>query len=178
MKVLTGIIVAALLLPFLASAEEEKMSTFLGEGTKEFRLDLNIDPEAGLEGDPGVGFEIGVGASLYQLDTLFIYLGHEDNDGDDLTEIGVMAEEHYPMGGAIVPYAGAGIGYGWNGADTRSDEEAIIFRFDLGTKFRLTEDIALSVSIEFSWADTEIFLEDSKAEDKNIELGLGFRYYY
>jgi hypothetical protein len=105
---------------------------------------------------------------------------------DTLTRIraGVYTEFNLELGQNYLPF----IGLSLNGlaADLDFDDPArpsgSDAGFGLGVNFGvkgfLTRNVALSGGIELLWATEDVFLRETSAEDNDIRLTIGLRYYY
>lgn len=156
----------------------------LDEGTQSVRVDYLYDDEA--FSDSAHGAEVGFGLSLYDLDDLGIFVSHMENSDMEAQALGLSVEQHWPVKDlrGLVPWAGAGAGYGWLDIDGKGpdaidvDKGGFFARVEGGLKLMLTDCFALNASARLHYSTREIYAAKDETEDTNWDFALGVRFYY
>ena len=95
---------------------------------------------------------------------------------------GLFTEHHFEMNITVLPYVGASVGLvavDFDGdADVEGSDAAFTVGGELGLKGFLTEEVALSGGVEFTWASDAVYRADNDVEDTEIRLKIGLRFYY
>ena len=140
------------------------------------RVDTQIDPEGNADGGAEAGFQVGFGLGLSKIDEIGIIVGHADADEGNRTHVAFWMEENYEAYGPVIPFGGVNIGWGRLSGDQEKD--SIYAKVEGGGKYFVCQSCALVATVGFSWALENIYLTDDGPDDKNFEVGLGFRWYY
>lgn len=156
----------------------------LGKDTKSIHIDYMWTDDAFDESARGA--EVAFGVSLYEMDDAAIYVSHIENGDIEMQQLGLSIEEIFPipdMPIPLVPFAGAGLGYGWLDVDGDEatgdfDRGAMVVRAELGVKYFFSDHFALNAGARFSYAVRDIFPDERDLEDTNWDFALGVRFYY
>ena len=129
------------------------------------------------------GAEIAFGVSCYDLDDLAIFASHVENGKMEMQQLGLSIEELFPipdMPIGLVPFAGAGIGYGWLDVSGTGDldKSGWLGRAEAGVKLFFNENFALNASARYTLSTHDIFPDERDTEDTNWDFALGLRFYY
>ena len=187
MRTLIGTILGMALIVGTAQAE------FLAKGTQSIRLDYLWQDDAGQGDSDWDGVEVGVGTAVYELDDLAAVYGHMENDDFETDRLLLSAEEHYPMSWMpeqLVPFLGAGIGYGWLDIDGKGtpaddlDRSGWMARGEAGLRILFCDYFGLNLSARLNYSTHEIFPDGSSApgggelEDTSYDFAFGVRFFY
>lgn len=149
------------------------------KGTRELSLHVSPDFESTI-GDM-ILVQAGYGVFLrdrLELRGTFNYALLEDIAGADadykMFEYGVVGEYHIDLGGAAVPYLGAGIGWGKSEFGSL-DESALVYGPRAGVKYFVADNVAIDFEVAYKLAFADVFINDFIAEDHDLSLGLGLR---
>ena len=144
-------------------------------------LSLHISPD--FEGAIGDTIFVQAGYGMFFWDRIearatFSYTLLEDVAGADsdykASELDLVGEYHIDLGGALVPYVGAGLGWSKSEFNTL-DESAFVYGPRAGIKYFLADNVALDLEVAYKFATTDVFINDFVAEDTDLSLGLGLR---
>jgi len=158
----------------LAMAVGVSAQPLLMEGTREWMVEANYDPE----GPGGTEYSLGVGYGVFMRDALevggiFTYSSADDGDNKTMGIEG-LAEYHFDRGTMMVPYVGARIG--WNKWETvAADNDAMVYGPRVGVKQFLADNVAIDIALEYMMASDDIFVNDGEVEDTNMEIVVGMR---
>lgn len=152
-------------------------------GTHSVRVEALIDEDY-VDGS-SVGWEIGYGVFCDENYELALLLMLEDDVSIEQQSLSLSIEQNIPFGCPLVPFLSASAGYHWLDTDESaqdpdrfSDQSSFFARAGVGLKLFLADYMALTGSAEYSVASKDVFVDDSDAEDSNIEFGVGVRFYF
>lgn len=152
-------------------------------GTHSVRVEALIDEDY-VDGS-SVGWELGYGVFCDENYELALLLMLEDDGGVEQQSLSFSIEQNFPCGLPVVPFLSASAGYHWLDTDESaldpnrfSDQSSFFARAGAGLKFFLADFVALTGSAEYSVASKDVFIDDSDAEDSNVEFGVGVRFYF
>lgn len=169
----TFVAVATVLLVAAASSQ----AGYLEEDTQTIRADVVFDSET--FDSANVGLELGVGTALYSLDDVGLFgSASVTEDKDRFKSVGIYVEENYPIALGLAPFAGVGVGYGWQDVDGGNAAEDIFGRVQGGLNVILSESVALSGAVRYAFASNDLFLRDGELRDSRVEVTFGIRFYY
>lgn len=158
---------------------------WIGEGTQSLRLDYVYADDVGTESADGV--EIAFGTAMYELDDVAVYFLHQENSDMEAQQLGISIQEHFPITGwsiDLIPYAGAGAGYGWSdfdgyGGSADVDNGGFVCRVELGAILKVCDVFAFNAGARLNLSTHDIFLDgDESAEDTQWTFAFGGRFYY
>lgn len=140
------------------------------------RFEAPIDYEGNGDGDPELSWQVGFGVARSTIDEIGILVGHTDGDEGNRTYVAFWAEENYAPISSIVPFASVDIGYGQ--LTTDDEQQSLYGKVQVGGKYFVCPHCAVTGSIGLSWSLENLYLTDDGPDDKNIEVGVGLRWYY
>ena len=109
-------------------------------------------------------------------------IGVFDNDAVKAWELGAFAEYNFVLEAPVIPYIGAALSYGTTEVEianqAKMDESAAIGSFNVGIKYFITDDVALDTDFVFRIASSEVFPEDDKISDTDIQWRIGLRFFW
>jgi hypothetical protein len=79
----------------------------------------------------------------------------------------------------ILPFLAAGVSYASTDTDEglpSSNDDAVVFRGDIGAKVAVTKTIALSAALILETATREVFMRDEDLERSNMSFEAGIHY--
>ena len=160
--------------------------SWLDKETQSVRLDYVFADDVGSESANGV--EIAFGTALYDLDDVAVYFNYLGNSDMESQQLGLSVQEHFPIPNwtvALIPYVGAGAGYGWldidgpDAAGNDPDKSGFVARVEGGALFKVCDYFAFNAGARLDYSANDIFLEeDGGTEDTQWEFVLGARFYY
>ena len=175
--------VAVMMLSFACLAANG-FGEWLEKDQNTIRVEYIYADDVGTESANGV--EVAFGKALYPLDDFAVFVAHLENDDMETQRLGFSVQENFPIpwGIPLIPYAGAGIGYGWldvdgggpNGDDV--DKSGLLLRAEAGALLKLCDNFALSAGARLNFSSKEIFLDDRDREDTRWDFSFGARFYY
>jgi opacity protein-like surface antigen len=185
MRVMKKIIIAAVALGFLfTGAAWAQVTPNLDQGTSQLGINGSWDNNSAL----GYQFNFG-GSYYYSLSDNFQLggvLGWQSNDLSDTFLGGVEGVYNITTGSAWVPFLTLGALYAGVEVDddvynntNEADKDAWVGRLGGGVKYFLTNDVALSLSLNYDLASKDIYPdEDGNVDDYNISMLLGLQFYF
>ena len=150
------------------------------EGNRELGISGQIDVET-LDGTV-IEFDVLYGYFWVDFLEVGAHAGISDSDSFTTWRIGVFTEYHLFNETPLVPFLGASLDLSGSDIDLsvtdNSEDTAIIFGFQAGAKYFLTDSIAIKSQLSFDAATDDVFASDNRAENTNwnVEFGLGFYY--
>ena len=110
-------------------------------------------------------------------------IGIYNNDAVSAYELGAFAEYNFVLDAPVIPYIGVALSYGSTelqliNTAPKKDETAAIGSFNFGIKYFITEDVALDSDIIFRIASSEVFPEDNKISDIDVQWRIGLRFFW
>jgi len=167
--------IGAMALCLLAGGAQAAM---LGAGTRELALEGSLDTD----GANGTELDLSVGYGYFVMDCVEI-LGEValfSSDDVKMYGLGGTAEYNIDMGTQIVPFVGVGAGFMKvevdNGGDF--DEDAFVLGADLGVKYFIVDNVAVSGSFFAQWATEDIYPEEDEMSDMDYGLQVGLRFFF
>ncbi len=146
------------------------------EGTKELVLEGAYDFQSvagsALALDAKVGYFVMDGIQVGGL------VGVSDNDFTTDWRIGAFAEYNVDLGEPIVPFVGASVGLVRTDPDVGSSEDTLFLGAEAGAKYFIAENIAVSLSYQFLWADEDVFADNGDRDDTDHSIQLGMRFFF
>ncbi len=173
MKKITRItaILSVLILGTYAYAAEA-----LHEGSREFGVQGNV------EFDSAVGTDVNVGlrAGKYVADGIQVgtFGSFADNDVDTRWGVGLYGEYNLVGAGPLVPFIGVSGAYNRSEPSGLSNSDAFVLGGEVGGKYFLARNTALTLSYLFELASEDIFADNSKLKDTNHNILLGLRFHF
>lgn len=158
-------------------------AALLDKGSSELAISgwLDFDTADGTE----VDLELRYGYFLLDRFSVAGLFDTRDSKHSKIYAIGAIAEYNFTLpegwrpaiGTDLVPYVGGGLSYAY--ADVLGfDDDAFIFRGDLGVKFFLTDSAAVTLALVGSWATDDIYADDDELTDLDLQMQLGMRLYF
>jgi opacity protein-like surface antigen len=166
--------------PLLAAAANAQ--PLIQRGTQ--ALSLHVSPD--FEGAVGDMLFADASYGRFLRDRLAIkatldYAVLEDVAGEDsdyrTSALGLAAEYHFPLGGALVPYGGLGIG--WRRSHfNKLEESGFVYGPRAGIQYFLADNVALDLELTYMLGSADVFINDFVAEDTDLSSALGLRVYF
>lgn len=105
----------------------------------------------------------------------------EDVAGEDsdyrTSEIGVAAEYHIDLGGKLIPYLGAGLG--WRRSHFgKLAESGLVYGPRAGLQYFLVDNVALVLEATYKLGAADVFINDFVAEDTDLSSAIGLRVHF
>ncbi len=151
---------------------------FLGEYGKNLQFDVRADPDGNLDGDTTASYEAGFGIATFESSEIGLWLGANEGDNDRI-QFGLFFEENFYNVSSAVPFVGLAAGWSRGDEDNEmADEDGFLLRGEGGIKLFITENLAFAASLQWSWASDDIWEEENRAEQNNLEYVFGVRYFY
>jgi outer membrane protein W len=148
----------------------------LKQGTQEIVVEGLFDAD-GAAGDE-LDLSLKYGQFIQDNIEVGAFAGFSDNDVVNTYEIGGFGEYNIDLGNELVPYVGAGIGWiSLEADDSDADEDGYGIYGEVGVKYFLAENVAVSAAGIYEWASEDVYVEDGEATDDNITLNLAMRFY-
>ncbi len=164
-----------LALTVLATAAQ---AASLKQGTREIGVSGLLDPSGGdgadimLAGSYGYfiqdNIEVGGGA------------GYADISISTTYSLYGFGEYNFDLGGPMVPFAGAQLGWAKTEVDLglfEVDQDAVELALYGGAKYFLAENIAISGQLNLKVASEDIYVNDDDADSVDVTLTLGMRFF-
>ncbi len=174
LKTLTAGAALALLAPAAAGAQP-----MIQKGVHE--LSVHVSPD--FEGAVGDMLFAQAGYGLFLQDRLAVrgtvdYAVLEDVAGEDsdyrTSEFALGLEYHFDLGGRLVPYLGAGVG--WRSSHFgKFQESALVYGPGAGLKWFLADNVALDLEITYRLGAADVFINDFQPEDSDLSPVIGLR---
>lgn len=151
----------------------------LDQGTRELRLAGQVD----FETEDNTQIDLAIGYGWLVRDRLELGLVGEVSDNDRVTAwaAGLFADWYLTMEGPIVPYLGIQgtvSGSDITVEDESTDETALVGTARAGGLMFVTENLAVDLSAQYSYATEDIFPEEDEASDTDARILLGLRYFF
>lgn len=172
-----------LALALFAIAPSTHARALVGAGSQEIAASGMLD----FASEVGTQTSLDARYSYFVVDQFSIGAGGGFSDNDYATQIrlGFVAEwnfllsdDYRPLIGTdFVPFIGGGVGLQYTDSDD-DDVMAGVLSGEVGTKFFLADDFALTASCLGQLASDDIFMNDRKASSADISLRLGMRFYF
>ena len=149
--------------------------------------------EIGVSGMLAFASEVGTQSALdlrygyFVIDSLSLggAAGFSDNDYSTNFRLGLVSEWNFTLSDDYAPLVGTdfvpfiGLGLGCQYADTDADDIfAGVLSGELGVKFFLSDDFAVTASCVGQLATDDIFMNDEKSSTADVSLRLGMRFYF
>lgn len=180
-KTLVATIALAIALPFFASPAGAR--ALVTEGSNEIGASGYVD----FESEVGLQSALDLRYAYFFLDKFSVggVGGFSDNDYYTHIRLGLVCEYNFPLsddyrplvGTDFVPFIGLGAGLQYADSDDDDVLAGVLFP-ELGTKFFLSDDFALTASVLAQFASDDVFMDDHKATSTDISLRLGMRFYF
>lgn len=105
-------------------------------------------------------------------------VGIRDSDSATLWSLGGFIEYNFLGETEWVPFVGTGVAITSSDVNDRSDETGVGLNLTGGTKYFLSDSVALTTALTFEWATDDVFPTDDGAEDTNWDIEIGMRFYF
>ena len=115
------------------------------------------------------GFEFGLTGSL------------SDQQDSRQFSFGLFSDYNFFRKGKLVPYVGASVEWANADLDIRDltvNQDAVLLGAELGVKYFIRENIAISLATVYEWASDEVFDSVDSFEDNRQVIRLGMRFYF
>jgi hypothetical protein len=162
------------------------MAQRLAVGTQEVKLSGTIDFKTAA----GTLIDLDVFYGVFVMDYLEVggVLGVIDDDARTIWRIGAASEYNIDLGSPLVPYVGLGIYLSKYEIQVKNSdliiatedekEEAFLASGEVGCKYFLTDNVALSTAFVFEWATKDIYPDDNKMTDTDYHIDFGLRAFF
>jgi len=153
------------------------MAAPLAVGTSELLLQGGID----FDGPGGTDIDLEGGYGYFIADYLEVggVAGYSDSDIATGYSLAGFAEYNFELAQeGIVPFVGGRIGFASYDVDVIGSESAMTFAGYAGTKFFMTENMAITPRLKIELATDDIYPEKNKLNDLDIAIDLGLRYFF
>lgn len=175
--------IAAIGLAAALAAPAAFARALVSDGSQEIGLSGMVD----FNSEAGTKTELDARYAYFVVDQFSLGAAGGFSDNDDATNIrlGLVAEwnflisdDYAPLFGTdFVPFIGFGVGCQY--ADFNSDDVvAGVLSSELGVKFFLSDDFAITASGLGQVATDDVFPNDGKASTADLSLRLGMRFYF
>lgn len=147
----------------------------LKEGTQEVVADGLFDPETAA----GTTYDLGLKYGYFIQDSVEVggQVNWSDDDVVTAYGAGAFAEYNFDQGTELVPYVGAALDYVNADVEDADSVDAFQLTGEVGVKYFLVENVAVSAAGKFQWSDEDIYAKDNDLEDTNIEIDLAMRFF-
>ncbi|MFH0909650.1 MAG: outer membrane beta-barrel protein [bacterium] len=147
----------------------------LKQGTQEVVVEGLFDPDSAA----GTVYDLSLGYGTFVQDNVEVGGQVNWSDDDVVTSYGAgaFAEYNFDQGTELVPYVGAAIDYVNSDIEDVDELDSFQVTGEVGVKYFLAENVAISVAGKYQWSDEDIYAEDGDLTDTNIEVDLGMRFF-
>jgi hypothetical protein len=179
------IVIAAVALGFLfTGAAWAQVQPNLDQGTHQLEVYGSYDNNSVAD----YQLNLGVGYGIFVSDNVEVggVFGWEKSDLSDSLELGIVARYYFNTGSAWIPFLALGGLYKAIEVDddvyndpNHSDLDAWVGRFGGGVSYFFTNDVALSMSINYDFASDNLYYNgDGDFDDYNLSGVLGLQFYF
>jgi opacity protein-like surface antigen len=151
----------------------------LAKGTKELRLQGGIDFDA--PGGTDIALKLGYGQFVADYIELGGLVGYSDNDFVTTASVGAFLEYNLETETAFIPYVGGQLEAINSDIDVKGADDGFGLSFGMyaGTKFYVTDNLAINGRFIFLAATTDAYLKDgNKGSDTDFTFELGLNFYF
>lgn len=150
------------------------------EGTRELRAQGSYQ----FKSEDGATLDLRLGMGLFVIDGLQLgaYGAIGNSDHFRTYGVGVSSEYHFDSGTVLIPYVG--LAAGWSESrltqsqGPQQKENGGVVSGELGGKYFIAENIAISLAYRLEWANKDIFFDQDEAEDTDHSIQMGMRFYF
>jgi opacity protein-like surface antigen len=149
----------------------------IGRGAKELSLSGSFDSK----GQTGTTIDLNAQVGYFMVDYVEVGLigGFSDNEVVQTWSAGVFGELHMPLNRTVIPFIGIGALYGNTEIEDPAEEtDSVTLNLTGGSKFFVSENLAVSLAYVFSVANEDIFVNEGQIEDTDSRVELGMRFYF
>ena len=104
------------------------------------------------------------------------YVDFQDSSFYTRTALGALFIKSFDTPTYIIPYVGAGLGYGNLERGPVSDKSGVELHFLLGFRYFLSEEVSLNSEFHAGVSSDDTFLDNSKAESLDLGFRIGLSY--
>lgn len=151
----------------------------VAEGTEELRVNSNL--ELNTVGGTSYSLELGYGLFLIDYVEAGVFGGYSDDDFVSDFYIGAFGEYNFETGTELVPFTGIQLSIHDADITTTLKSEsttALVLGLYAGSKYFLTEMVALSGRLMLEVASDDIYADSNKLTDSNFTIDLGLSFFF
>jgi opacity protein-like surface antigen len=102
--------------------------------------------------------------------------GWHDSDFATRTKFGAYGLYLYETRTYLLPFVGAGLGFGSLDLDGGSSKSGIELDFFFGLKYFLADNVSLNTEVNLGLSTDKTYLRDDKAESSDVSIRVGISY--
>ena len=151
------------------------------QGTYELGLSGILDQDT--VDDALIAVDLTLGQFVYDYWEVGVIAGVAASDSLTRLRGGVFTEYNFELNRTVLPFVGVnltviGIDADFKDSNLTGEDSALGIGGIIGLKGFLHENVALTTALNFEWATSEVFLDGNSADDTDIQLRLGLRYFF
>ena len=159
-------------------------AVYITEGVRELRAGGSYQ----FASEDGPALDLNLGLGLFVFDGIYVGVigGLGDSDSVRRYDAGLAFEYNYDSGTVLIPYIGLSVGWSKSrllipdhqGTSQRESTDSLLTGVGPGVKYFFAENLAISFSYVWEWANEDVFLDRNKPKNTNHSLQLGMRFYF
>lgn len=176
MKKVTIIVSVYLLFTQMVTAQLDPLDLKILEGDRELQFSgaIIFDHPAGTD------FDFSLRRGWFVRDHLIVGFDGSIAYNDDRTRygVGLYTDYHFDLGYYFVPFTGISALYNYLDPASGDSGDYLVFEVYGGSKYFITNGLALSGRLLFQYATDDVFLNSSGPTDTRFSLRFGLHYHY